>query len=68
VVRREAPPHPSLLSLSSGLHIISSIISTLPNWSNPQMEGKMPFHPHLWKDADAVGKALQTPLVPFETR
>ena len=32
------------------------------------MEGKTPFHSHLWKDADVVGKALQTPLVLFETR
>lgn len=32
------------------------------------MEGKMPFHPCLWKDADVVGKAPQTALVPFETR
>lgn len=32
------------------------------------MEGKMPFQAHLWKDAAVVGKALQAPLVPFETR
>lgn len=32
------------------------------------MEGKMPFQAHLWKDTDVIGKALQAPLVPFETR
>lgn len=76
VVRREAPPHPSFLSFSSTSeqHIIFSTglccpqRSALPDWSNPQMEGKMPFQAHLCKDTDVVGKALQAPLVPFETR
>lgn len=59
------PSYPSPpLDIISSMRLCCTKDSTSTDWSNPQMEGEMPFHPHLWKDADVVGKAL----VPFETQ